>query len=186
MSRSGPSLARVSAVAALILAAIVLLTLLTSDGTYRVSGVFEDVRGLIEGGEVKAGSAVVGSVETIEFNDDEMPVVTMKVDEDLELRQGAYADIRLASNVGGVNRFVDLEVGEGEPLHDGAMLGPSQTDQPVDIDLAVSELTPPRATTSRGSFPGSRPPCVTTARTSTARSVTAPPRSPSRPTCSPR
>ncbi len=142
MSRSGPSLARVSAVAALILAAIVLLTLLTSDGTYRVSGVFEDVRGLIEGGEVKAGSAVVGSVETIEFNDDEMPVVTMKVDEDLELRQGAYADIRLASNVGGVNRFVDLEVGEGEPLHDGAMLGPSQTDQPVDIDLAVSELTP--------------------------------------------
>ena len=66
----------------------------------------------------------------------------MSIDADFRLRQGAFANIRLASNVGAINRFVDLTQGDGPELADGATLGPSQTDQPVDLDLAVSTLDP--------------------------------------------
>ena len=127
-------------VAALAIAFAYVLT--GSGSTYEVKGVFEDVRGLIPGGEVKAGAEVVGSVKDIELNEDGLPLVTMTVDDDFQINQGGFANIRLASNVGGVNRFVDLEEGDGPPLADGAILGPSQTDHPVDIDLALSDLDP--------------------------------------------
>ncbi|HEX2127681.1 MAG TPA: MlaD family protein [Solirubrobacterales bacterium] len=115
---------------------------LRSEGTYEVRAVFDDVRGLIEGGEVKAGGVDVGSVEEISFTDDGVPEATLEIDSDFRLRQGAFANIRLASNVGAINRFVDLTQGEGPELEDGAVLGPSQTDHPVDFDLAVSTLDP--------------------------------------------
>ena len=97
MSANRPTLARVGAVA---LAVRRVAGVLRRRRLYRVSAVFDDVRGLIEGGEVKAGGLEVGSVEEIEFNEDGMPVVTMKIDDDFRLHQGAFADIRLASNVG--------------------------------------------------------------------------------------
>jgi phospholipid/cholesterol/gamma-HCH transport system substrate-binding protein len=136
-------MARFVAVATLLVGLVVVLLVIASSGaTYEAKAVFEDVRGLIEGGEVRAGSEQVGSVTEIELGEDGLPVVTMEIDDDFRLRRGAFASVRLASNVGGVNRFVDLHQGTGPPLSDGATLGPSQTDQPVDLDLAVSALDP--------------------------------------------
>ena len=135
--------ARAGVLAAIAVAVVALLwTVLRSDGSYEVSAVFDDVRGLIEGGEVKAGGVGVGEVEEITFTDDGLPEVRMAIDSDFPLRQGAFANIRLASNIGAINRFVDLTQGEGPELGDGATLGPSRTDQPVDLDLAVSTLDP--------------------------------------------
>jgi phospholipid/cholesterol/gamma-HCH transport system substrate-binding protein len=132
------------AVAGALATAVVLMIAVTlrSEGTYEVTAVFDDVRGLIEGGEVKAGGLDVGTVEEITFTDDGLPEATLEIDSDFPLRQGAFANIRLASNVGAINRFVDLTQGEGPELEDGATLGPSQTDHPVDFDLAVSTLDP--------------------------------------------
>ena len=142
-SEGGPLLVRVAALCALALGLLVVVLVVTSSGaTYEVRATFEDVRGLIPGGEVRAGSEHVGKVTDIELDSSGLPVVTMEVDDDFRLRRGAFANIRLASNVGGVNRFVDLTQGTGPPLSDGAMLGPSKTDQPVDLDLAVSDLDP--------------------------------------------
>jgi phospholipid/cholesterol/gamma-HCH transport system substrate-binding protein len=142
-SEGGPLIVRAAALGALVLAVLVLVAVISSSGaTYEVRATFEDVRGLIPGGEVRAGSAHVGEVTDIELDSSGLPVVTMEVDDDFRLRQGAFANIRLASNVGGVNRFVDLTQGTGPPLPDGSTLGPSKTDQPVDLDLAVSDLDP--------------------------------------------
>jgi phospholipid/cholesterol/gamma-HCH transport system substrate-binding protein len=136
-------MARLVAVATLLVGVIVVLLVVTSSGaTYEAKAVFEDVRGLIEGGDVRAGSERVGSVTEIELGEDGLPVVTMEIDDDFRLRRGAFANVRLASNVGGVNRFVDLQQGTGPPLSDGATLGPARTDEPVDLDLAVSALDP--------------------------------------------
>jgi ABC-type transporter Mla subunit MlaD len=136
-------MARFVAVATLLVGLIVVLLVITSSGaTYEAKAVFEDVRGLIPGGEVRAGSEQVGSVTEIELGADGLPMVTMEIDDDFRLRRGAFASVRLASNVGGVNRFVDLQQGSGPPLSDGATLGPARTDEPVDLDLAVSALDP--------------------------------------------
>jgi phospholipid/cholesterol/gamma-HCH transport system substrate-binding protein len=135
-----PRLAVLGAIA--VAAVAVLWTATHSGGTYEVTAVFDDVRGLIAGGEVKAGGVNVGKVESIGFTDDGLPEVRMSIDSDFQLRQGAFANIRLASNIGAINRFVDLTQGDGPELADGATLGPSHTDQPVDLDLAVSTLDP--------------------------------------------
>ncbi len=113
-----------------------------ASGSYQVNAVFEDVRGLIKGGEVTAGAETVGSVADVTIGDDGLPVVTMEIDSDFRLRQGAFANIRLASNLGGVNRFIELDPGTGDELGEGATLGPSQTDHPIDLDIAVSDLNP--------------------------------------------
>jgi phospholipid/cholesterol/gamma-HCH transport system substrate-binding protein len=135
--------ARVALLAALGIAVVaVVLVAFSSDGTYEVDAVFDDVRGLIDGGEVKAGGVEVGKVTEIAFTDDGLPRVTMSIDSDFRLRQGAFANLRLASNIGVINRYVDLTQGDGPELSDGATLGPSSTDQPVDLDLAVSTLDP--------------------------------------------
>jgi phospholipid/cholesterol/gamma-HCH transport system substrate-binding protein len=141
----GAQVRRVAALAALAIALITVIVLAAgSRDTYRLQAVFDDVRGLIVGGKVTAGSQTVGSVTEIGFDTNGDPVVTMEIDGDFRVHRGAFADLRVGSNVGVVNRTVDLT--EGDPtapeLDDGATLGPSSTDQPVDLDLAVSTLDP--------------------------------------------
>lgn len=142
---TGPTtpIARLGAIVGLLLSVLVLWIVVTRSGdTYEVVAVFDDVRGLLEGGHVTAGSLNVGKVEKIELGEDGLPRVRLSIEDDFRLRQGAIANIKLASNVGAVNRYVDLEQGDGPELPDGATLGPSFTDQPVDFDTAVSTLDP--------------------------------------------
>jgi phospholipid/cholesterol/gamma-HCH transport system substrate-binding protein len=146
LTEAGPAAARVIALLVLIAVVTVVAVIVTRPyGTYEISARFDDTRGLIEGGEVTAGSQQVGSVKRVTLADDGLPVVTMKIDGDLELHRGASANIRLASNVGAVNRVVDLTVGDpaAPRLEDGDTLGPGSTDAPVNLDEAVSALDPP-------------------------------------------
>lgn len=141
----GPYATRVAAIAALLIVlAALLLVLAGSRERYEIRAVFDDVRGLIPGGDVTAGSIEVGTVTEVKLNADDEPEVTMEIDGDYTLYRGAVADIRLGSNVGAVNRVVDLS--EGDPrageLEDGAVLSGRQTDNPVNIDQAVATLTP--------------------------------------------
>lgn len=143
LAEAGPFITRVVAASALTIATLALLLIVAnSSGTYEATAVFDDVRGLIPGGQVKAGGIDVGTVQEITLGDDGLPVVKMRISKDFPLHQGSFADIRLASNVGGLNRYVDLTQGKGPELPDGSTLGPSHTDQPVDLDLALSDLDP--------------------------------------------
>ncbi len=144
LSEVGPLAVRIGALVALGLGVFVCVLILarSADRSYEVTAVFDDVRGLVEGGEVKAGGVNVGRVEEITFGDDGLPHVRLGVDEEFRLRQGATASVRMTSNIGAINRYVELESGDGGELADGATLGPSATDQPVDLDLAVSALDP--------------------------------------------
>ena len=143
--RIGPYATRVVAVTAVVLVFLVTLLLISaSRDTYEVRGVFDDVRGLIPGGDVTAGAIVVGSVTSVELNEDGDPEVAMAIDDDFHLHEGAFANIRLASNVGAVNRVVDLQQGDttASELPEGTVLRDEETDNPVDFDLAVSTLQP--------------------------------------------
>jgi phospholipid/cholesterol/gamma-HCH transport system substrate-binding protein len=146
-SRLGPNATRVAIIAAIVLFALVALLLVSSSGggTYELKAVFDDVRGLIPGGEVRAGAITVGRVTKVELNDQDEPEVTMRVSNDLPLHQGALANIRLGSNVGAVNRTVDLTQGDiSKPeLPRGTVLRGASTDQPVNFDNAIETLDPP-------------------------------------------
>ena len=64
-----------SSISALVLAAFVLVWAITSSsrGTYEMKAEFDDVRGLIPGGEVRAGAVPVGEVTSVELSEDDKP-----------------------------------------------------------------------------------------------------------------
>lgn len=145
-SRIGPYGARVVAVSGLVLLAIVIVWVLStsSRGSYELRAQFDDVRGLIPGGEVRAGAITVGHVTSVELSSEDVPEVTMQIEDDFDVHEGATADIRLGSNVGAVNRTVELTEGDTTrpELADGTLLATDRTDQPVNFDLAVQTLDP--------------------------------------------
>jgi len=147
--------ARVVAPVALLaaLAAVVALWSPWSGGATRVVAVFDQVHGLVEGGEVRAGGVRVGEVERIRLVD-ERPEVTLRLDDGYRLRRGATADLRLASMAGETNRYVALSAGEGPLLDDGARLGVARTDQPVEVDEVLGTLDPATRREVRGLLRG--------------------------------
>ena len=144
--RIGPYATRVVVISALILAAFALVWAITSSsrGAYEMKAQFDDVRGLIPGGEVRAGAVAVGEVTSVELGPSDVPLVTFTVEDDFTLHEGATADIRLGSNVGAVNRAIELTQGDvtKPELPEGTTLRGDETDQPVNFDLAVQTLNP--------------------------------------------
>jgi phospholipid/cholesterol/gamma-HCH transport system substrate-binding protein len=126
---------------ALALAALAAAWLIGSgSGSYRVTAVFDQVNGLVEGADVAVAGTPVGSVERIALGDDGLPAVTLEIDDDYRLERGATAEIRAGSAAGQVNRFVAIEAGSGPELADGSTLGLARTDQPVEADAVLSTL----------------------------------------------
>ena len=144
--RIGPHATRVVVISSLVLAAFVLVWAITSSsrGAYEMKAEFDDVRGLIPGGEVRAGAVPVGEVTSVDLSEEDVPLVTFTVKDDFTLHEGATADIRLGSNVGAVNRAIELTEGDvtTPELEEGTVLHGEDTDQPVNFDLAVQTLNP--------------------------------------------
>lgn len=145
-NRLGLHGARVIVFASLLLAFFVLLLVVgrSTGGGFELKAEFDDARGLIPGGEVRAGAINVGKVTAVEFNEDFVPEATMEVNDDFTLHEGASADIRLGSNVGAVNRTIELTQGDtSKPeLEEGTVLAAEETEQPVNFDQAVDILNP--------------------------------------------
>lgn len=134
---------RIAAVASLIVAVALAAVVLTPGAkTYRVTAVFDQAYGLVNGGQVWAGGAVVGKVADVQLGSDGLPRVRMDIEDGYRLRRGATADLRVHSNAGELNRVIVLHAGRGAALPDGTVLTRTSTDQPVEIDDVVDTFDP--------------------------------------------
>ena len=139
---------RLVALAAVAAGVALAWVLLAGSPSYEVHAVFDRVNGLVEGADVEVAGVRVGEVESIELGDGgrALPDVTVRIDSDYSLREGAVASIRAPSAAGQVNRVIALHNGdsggdgEGEELEDGATLGLAATDQPVETDQVLATL----------------------------------------------
>lgn len=129
------------AVAVLIAGAVIVLSGGGPSGQ-TITVKFESANGLIAGAEVRAGSVKVGVVEEVTLGTDDKPVVTVQLEDDYVVHEGATANLRMLSQAGQLNRYVEMTSGSGRVLGDGAVLGLDVTDQPVELDDALSMLTP--------------------------------------------
>ena len=100
-----PGLIAAIALGVVALAVVALIARPQSRG-YEVTAVFEQANGLVTGGRVWAGGAVVGDVSQIRLGADGLPRVRMRIDEGYALHRGATADLRLMSNSGELNRAI--------------------------------------------------------------------------------
>lgn len=129
-------------VVAIVMAFAVIVTSDEGPSGQRITIRFEAATGLIAGAEVRAGSVKVGKVEEVALGDDDRPVVTVRLEEDYVVHETATADLRMLSQAGQLNRYVEMTSGSGRALGDGAVIGLGRTDQPVELDDALGTLTP--------------------------------------------
>ncbi len=96
-----------------------------------------DAAGLTDGALVAVRGVEVGRVTALSL-DGGAATVHFEVYDDVVLREGARAHVRARSLLG--EKYLALELGDGEPLSEGATLGPV-TEQ-FEVDELVAVLTP--------------------------------------------
>ena len=136
--RSSRVVARVAALSAVLVAAVVAVVLLLG-GTpdYEIRVRFQNASQLVKGNLVQVSGQKMGDVRSIALTPDGQAEVTLRIDERYApLREGTLATVRQASLSGIANRYIDLRLPgqEAEPIPDGGVIGQSHTTTVVDLD----------------------------------------------------
>lgn len=106
---------------------------------YSVSAEFKDAAGLTAENQVRVAGIKVGSVDSVELEGDKV-LVTMEIDNGIEIPNDAFAEIKLATILG--TKFVDIEAKGGEPfLQDGDLIPLERTSVPYEIYQASNQGT---------------------------------------------
>jgi phospholipid/cholesterol/gamma-HCH transport system substrate-binding protein len=110
---------------------------------YEVRAEFSDATGLLNGDVVKAAGVTVGRVEGIEIQDG-MAIVTMTIDEGVELPSNLSAEIRFRNLIG--QRMITLtrdeDVVSDGLLADGNLIPIDRTDAAFDLSELFNGLRP--------------------------------------------
>jgi len=156
----GSGVARIGALAAVVAGAILVALLLFGGGSgYTVSGTFNDAGQLVKGNQVQIGGVPAGTVEEIEITPDGRARIDMKVETKFTpLPQGTRAVIKQRSLSGIANRFVDLQLGDGDgpTIADGGEIPSDQTDTAVDLDQLFNLFDPVARVAVQDFLEGSR------------------------------
>ena len=110
---------------------------------YQIRAEFSDATGLLGGDVVKAAGVTVGRVDGIAI-DDGIAVVTMTIDEGIELPRDLSAEIRFRNLIG--QRMVTLVEGEGasgdELIEPGDVITLERTEAAFDLSSLFNGLRP--------------------------------------------
>jgi phospholipid/cholesterol/gamma-HCH transport system substrate-binding protein len=152
------SAARGAAFAALACVTVVVLAIAigAGDGGESYAAEFTDVRGLVDGAQVRLAGVDVGEVTGIRLGNDGWPRVSFDVGDGVSLRASATAAVRLGSLSGEYNRYVSIVQGSGPPLRSGALIPRSRTISPVELDNAIATFDPAARSSIRTILAGLR------------------------------
>lgn len=106
-------------------------------GTTAFEAPISDAAGLANGSLVAVHGVDVGRVTALDLADGQA-VVRFEVDRDVVLRDGAAARVRARSLLG--EKYLALDLGEGDALPEGTRLGP--IGEQYEVDELVAVLTP--------------------------------------------
>jgi phospholipid/cholesterol/gamma-HCH transport system substrate-binding protein len=106
---------------------------------YEVTAEFGDAAGLNPENQVRVAGIKVGTVKSVELAG-EVVVVTMEIDNGVEIPKDAEAEIKLATLLG--TKFVEIDgVGSGPFLEDGDEIPLERTEIPYEIYQAANQGT---------------------------------------------
>jgi phospholipid/cholesterol/gamma-HCH transport system substrate-binding protein len=139
------TVARGLAVAALGIAVVVAVLLLTGGSKHEYTLVFQNAGQLVKDNDVQVGGRRIGRVADIKLSDNNLAEVKIQVEEPYApLHQGTTATIRSGSLSGVANRFIALAPGPNSApkLDDDSTLGLDRTTTSVDLDQLFDALDP--------------------------------------------
>ncbi len=153
-------MARVAALGAVIGSAVLVALLFFGGGDgYNVTARFVNAAQLVKGNEVQIGGVPAGTVDDIQISSDGRADVTIQIEERFTpLPAGTRAVIKQRSLSGIANRFVDIQLGDGDgaKIDDGSVLGEDSTDTAVELDQLFNLFDPVARVAVQDFFKGSR------------------------------
>jgi phospholipid/cholesterol/gamma-HCH transport system substrate-binding protein len=156
--RNSSVIGRTAALAALGIAVVAVVVILSSGGSgYHVNAIFSDAGQIVSGDQVQVGGNAVGTVSKIALTTNGQADLTLSLNDFVPLRQGTHATIRLASLSGIANRYVDLDLGPSNApaIPNGGVIGTSNTTNVVDLDELFNTLNGPTRKGLQNVFQGS-------------------------------
>jgi phospholipid/cholesterol/gamma-HCH transport system substrate-binding protein len=106
---------------------------------YEIKAEFRDAAGLVSENQVRVAGIKVGTVGAVELDGDRV-VVTMEIENGIQIPDDAFAEIKLATILG--TKFVDIEAKGGEPyLEEGDLISVENTAIPYEIYQASNQGT---------------------------------------------
>ncbi len=137
---------RLVSFAALAVAAVAVVLLLSGGSGYRINARFVDAGQLVKGGTVQVGGRSVGKIEKIEIADNGLANLVLAIEDGdiTPLRRGTVARVRTVGLTGVANRFVELTPGPttGEEIPDEGTLTTAETRGIVDLDVLFNAFDP--------------------------------------------
>ncbi len=145
--RGTSSIGRIAAVVGLVAAIGLVGWFLLGSTSYTVRAYFLNAGQLVNGNEVQVAGVKVGTVSSLEITDNGQAKVTFTVSDDYApLSRGTKAAIRQASQSGIANRYVDVQLPEGNKasgkIPDGGVIGIDETTTQVELDELFNTLDP--------------------------------------------
>ena len=105
--------------------------------TYELTAIFNNLSGVSENARVEIAGVRVGSVETIELNEDFQAMVTLKLPEHLKLDDDTIAAVKTSGLIG--DRFIELlPGGSGIQLEPGDLIFDTQS--AIDLESLISKF----------------------------------------------
>jgi phospholipid/cholesterol/gamma-HCH transport system substrate-binding protein len=103
---------------------------------------FVDATGVVKGDDIRVAGVKVGTVKSVEIVDRTRALVTFSVNDDTEVTGATNAAIRYRNLVG--QRYITLtrEIGDSEPLEEGATIPVSQTSPALDLTVLFNGFKP--------------------------------------------
>jgi phospholipid/cholesterol/gamma-HCH transport system substrate-binding protein len=142
----GFMIARVVAVASLVVAtAVVVLVLMGSGTTYTLRADFQDAGGLVTGNDVLMGPGKVGTIRSISLTSNGQAQITMSINSSAApLHEGTVARIYENSLSGVATRYIALEPAPSEApaIPNGGTIGANDTYSFVSLDQVFDTFDP--------------------------------------------
>ena len=113
------------------------VSLLTQGSTYTLDAAFNNVSGLKTGSEIQLSGVTIGTVRTISLDKDNMALVSMQLDDKVQLPLDTMASIKTQGIIG--DKYIQITLGgDTEMYKSGDVL--VDTESTVDIESLISKF----------------------------------------------
>lgn len=113
------------------------VSFLTDTKTYVIEAEFDNVSGVKKGASVQVAGVVVGEVVAIKLGEDEVAILSLKVDKTIELPTDSMASVKSQGIIG--DKYIQLSPGGDEELFKpGEII--RDTESSLDIESLISKF----------------------------------------------
>jgi phospholipid/cholesterol/gamma-HCH transport system substrate-binding protein len=113
------------------------VSFLSDSKTYLLKAEFDNVAGVKKGASVQVAGVVVGEVAVVELSEDEVAVLSLKIDNGLEIPIDSMASVKSQGIIG--DKYIQLSLGgEEELFKPGELL--IETESSLDIESLISKF----------------------------------------------